>query len=90
MNLDEIDEMWPKLCTRLDGIRTQSELETHIAKIMDEGFDPYKKMWPLRILLVPEMDDGKGRVIMYATHAFSDGTQILATLLLISEKKDPS
>ena len=41
---------------------------------MDLGVDPYKPVWPLRFLLVPEMDDGKGRVILVGTHAFCDGT----------------
>ena len=54
--------------------------------MMDQGVDPYKPIWPIRLLLIPEMDDGKGRVIAVGTHAFSDGTQILATVLLIRDQ----
>lgn len=57
---------------------------------MDAGVDPYKPLWPMRILCIPEMDDGKGRIIMICTHALMDGTQFLATVLLISDYIDPN
>ena len=56
---------------------------------MDDGFDIYDEVLPYRLICIPEMDNGKGHVIMMSSHAFCDGTQILATILLISDNKDP-
>lgn len=57
---------------------------------MDEGFDVYARVLPMRVFLIPETEDGPGYAIMMGTHAAFDGIQILSTILQMSDSKDLS
>jgi hypothetical protein len=78
--LAEIDEVWPKCCIEVKGVKTKKDVEKFISKAMDEGFDVYAKVLPYRWFLVPETECGRGYAIYVLTHAFSDGIQALATI----------
>lgn len=84
----ELDELWPRTCTKIDGIHDEAALNAFVAAQMDSEFDLYAPVLPYKWFLIEEFKDGKGLVILLVTHAYIDGVGLASIFQGMSNGKD--
>jgi hypothetical protein len=79
LSQEDLDELWPQICIKVEGIKSVRELNDYLAAESDKEVDLYAKRLPYQWYLV-ENCQGKGYVFLVATHAYLDGISILVSM----------
>ena len=70
---EELDEIWPRCCVKVDNVHTPDQLNAFIAEKMDKGIDLYDNVLPYICYMIPDFDGKYGYMYFCATHALVDG-----------------